>query len=170
MSSQFGYVLTKLGMFEEALPHFQRACELQPDNSQHFYNVATVHRSVGDFARATEALNTCLQLNPDSADTLLMRAGLRTQTRESNNVAELEAAYARSKDHPPNRLRVCYALAKELDDIGEFDRAFAYLSEGSELRRQQMQYDPAKSQKSAHLFKVRRITAPREGVDGMVTH
>ena len=39
--------------------------------------------------------------------------------------------------------QLCYALAKEFEDLGEYRRSFDYLAEGSELRRQGMTYDPA---------------------------
>lgn len=48
LSSQFGYTLSKLGLFELALPHYQNACNLRPNDSRHYYNLATVQRCLGD--------------------------------------------------------------------------------------------------------------------------
>jgi hypothetical protein len=36
---------------------------------------------------------------------------------------------------------ICYALAKELEDLGEAERSFRYLKTGADRRRRQMQYD-----------------------------
>jgi tetratricopeptide (TPR) repeat protein len=143
LSSQLAYALSKLALFELALPHYQRACELRPDDSRHHYNLATVLRFLGDIDGALRALNDCIRLDPDDTEAHLLRAGMRTQSPELNNVAELESAYSRTDSRPKSRVQLCYALAKELEDLGEYDRSFDYLAEGSKLRRQEMTYDPA---------------------------
>ncbi|MBT8092799.1 MAG: sulfotransferase [Gammaproteobacteria bacterium] len=148
LTSQLAYVFSKLGMFEEALPQYERTCRLQPDNSQHYYNLATALRFAGETDRAAKALDNCVRINPDDAEAHLMRAELRQVSAESNHVADLIAAHARSKDDANRRARLCYALAKELDDLGDYDRSFEFLLEGATLRRQRLNYDPVEDLKA----------------------
>ena len=140
-AAQFGKVLSYLGLFEDAKRQYQRACELNPDDSQHYFNLATVFHSLGEADAARLALDRCLELNPDEPNVHLLRASLRTRSDEDNNVAALEAAYSRSADRPKDRVRLCYALAKELEDLGDYTRSFEFLAEGNALRRQGMEYD-----------------------------
>lgn len=135
-AAQFGNVLQHLGLLEDARRHFERACELRPNNGHHVYNLATVLHALGELDATDRALDRCLQLNPDNPNALMFRANLRTKTKVDNNLAELEAAYAHAADRPGQRIRLCYALAKELDDIGEYRRSFEFLAEGAALRRQ----------------------------------
>ena len=142
-ASSFALLLSRLRLNEQARKHFQRACELEPEEGQHFYNLASVERFLGNLEGTEAALERCIELRPADADAHLMRSGLRTQTAERNNVESLLNAHALTKDSPRDRLRICYGLAKELEDIADYDRAFEYLQEGSKLQRDGMQYTPA---------------------------
>ena len=68
------------------------------------------------------------------------RAQLRRQTRERNHVAEIEAVLATATS-PAGRVELCHALAKELEDLGDFDASFARLKQGADLKRRHMRYD-----------------------------
>ena len=140
-AAQFGKVLSYLGLFEDAKRHYQRACELNPGASQHYLNLATVFHLLGESDAARLAVDRCLEINPDEPNAHLLRASLRTKSDEDNNVAALEAAYLRSADRPKDRVRLSYALAKELEDLGDYKRSFEILAEGNALRRQGISYD-----------------------------
>jgi len=142
LAAQFGKVLSYLGLLEDAKRHYLRACELNPEASQHYFNLAAVCYSLGEADAARRAVDRCLEINPDEPNAHLLRANLRTKSEEDNNVAALEAAYARSADRPNDRVRLSYALAKELEDIGNYSRSFEILAEGNALRRQGLNYDP----------------------------
>ena len=124
-----------------AVQAMRRACELSPDDSQNYFNLATVLHALGDADAARRAVDQCLVINPDEPNAHLLRASLRTKSDEDNNVAALEAAFARSADRPKDRVRLSYALAKELEDLGDYSRSFEILAEGNALRRQGIDYD-----------------------------
>jgi hypothetical protein len=44
-------------------------------------------------------------------------------------------------DDPRGAVQVCFALAKELEDLGESERSFHYLKMGADARRSLMKYD-----------------------------
>ena len=140
VSSAFALSLSRLGLYEDARRHYAQAIKLDPGKSQNYYNLATVERFLGDTEAAQAALTRCLALDPDDEDALFLRAGLKTQTDEDNNVDDLQEAYIRAEGQPPKRVRICYALSKELEDMGDYDRSFEYLSEGSSLRRSGIKY------------------------------
>ena len=142
--------------------HFARACELEPEEGQHYYNLASLERYLGNREAAEAALERCIECRPGDADAHLMRAGLQDQTAEQNNIESLLDAYELTRDTPRDRLRVCYALAKELEDIADYDRAFKYLEEGSTLRRKAMQYTPAKDLRAIEMI---RETFSREVIE-----
>ncbi len=140
LASRLGNLLARLGLYDQALLHCERAVELEPGNSLYRFRLAAVLRFTGDVDKALGAIRECIQLDPDHAEAYLLRSGLRTATAEANDVAALEAVYARSAEDSAGRLRVCYALARELDDLGDYGRSFNFLAEGSALRRRQFDY------------------------------
>jgi tetratricopeptide (TPR) repeat protein len=165
VSAAFAHTLTRIGMFVAARNHYARSVELAPDEGQYHYNLATVERFLGNIEAALAAVSRCIELRPDDDDAHLLRAGLRTQTAESNNVAELEAAYMRAEDQPRRRVRLCYALARELENIGDYEKSFKNLSEGATLRRSGMQYTP---QNDLDAMQKIRETYTAEMFDGHV--
>ena len=153
LAARFGLALTKLGLFELALSQYERACELEPNNSKHHIELASAWRYLGNLDKAEAVLEACIRMNPHDSNLHLHRAGLNTQTREANHIADLEAAYSRSPDDPVGRVRLCFALAKELEDIGEYERSFEYLTEGCELHRQRLGYNTAADLDALHAVR-----------------
>lgn len=154
-SSSLGMLLSRLQLYEQAGEQFGRACQLEPGNAEHHYNLATVERFLGHRDAAEAALNRCLEIRPDDVDAHLLRSGLRVQTEERNNVPQLLGAYELTSADNRRRSTLCYALSKELEDIGEFERSFKFLEEGASLRRKSMQYTPEND--LAAMKEIRRV-------------
>ena len=141
-SGSFANMLSRLGMNAESQRQYTRAAEQAPNDAQIHYNLATVEHTLGNAEAAQKAVTQCLSLSPDDANAHLLRAGLRTQTLENNNVEALETAFKRLDETPRRRVQLCHALAKEYEDLGEFEKSFKYLKEGATTRRKQMTYRP----------------------------
>jgi Sulfotransferase domain. len=67
-----------------------------------------------------------------------LRSQLRKQTPDNNHVAELETRLEKSEsaDAP-----IWFALAKELEDLGFYDKSFEALQKANELKRATVQYN-----------------------------
>lgn len=150
-----GLTLTRLDMFEGAEHHFRRAVALEPDNGTNYYNLATVLRFLGRLDDAASSLDRAVELNPDDSDAYLLRSGLRTQTAEENHLESLRAVLERTPEKHSGRVRICYALAKELEDVEDFDASFDCLSLAALARRSAMQYHPERD--LATMRKIREV-------------
>lgn len=134
-------LLTALGRRREALREYEKAIALDPDEPKHCYNLACLQRSLGDIEAAEANFDRTLALAPRDYEAWKIRSELRRQTPGANHVAELEALLAAGIDDPRGVAQVCYALAKELEDLGEYERAFVRLRQGAAARRGLMRYD-----------------------------
>ena len=144
LHDDLGGVLHRLGDHRGALDQYSRAATLAPGKAQHHYNRAAILRYLGDAEGAEAAYDAAIALRPQDCEAYNGRAQLRTQTRERNHVAEIQAALetATSAATPiSGRVELCHALAKELEDLGEWDASFARLKEGADLKRRHMRYD-----------------------------
>jgi len=130
ISAAFAHTLSRLTMFDAARRHYLRAVELDPDESQYHYNLATVERFLGNIQAANDAVTRSIELRPDDDEAHLLRAGLVTQTAADGQARR--------------QVKLCFALAKELEDIGDYPKSFEFLSIGASLRRSNMQYTPQK--------------------------
>ena len=131
---------TMLGRHHEAERCHARALRQQPDDPQFIYNHATSLIAMGRLDEAEAALDRVIALRPDDSDAWYNRATLRKQTAARNHVAALEAQLARVAAGAPSRVALGYALAKELEDLGEHARSFAALKDAAGTRRRQLRY------------------------------
>lgn len=134
-----GAQLHLLGDHAAALVHFTRAVELDGGNAEFHFNRAAVQRFLGDAAGAEASFDAVIALEPEEFEAYNGRARLRTQTPQRNHVAELREVLARTRS-PVGLAQLHYALAKELEDLGDFEGAFASLRQGAEVKRRHMQY------------------------------
>ncbi len=139
--SASGMLLTQLGEHEQAVGHYEKAAVLKPDEAKHYYNIACLQRTLGDIDDAEHNFDTAISLDPTDYEAYKIRSELRTQTLANNHVERLETLLDKDIDEKKGKVHICYALAKELEDLGEAERSFHYLKLGSDTRRRYMQYN-----------------------------
>lgn len=139
--SALAMLQTQLGWRDQAVELYQRAIELQPDNARHYYNVACLQRSLGALQSAEQHFDAAIRLNPADYESYKIRSDLRVQTSEHNHVNELQRLLDNGIDDDRSKVQIHFALSKELEDLGDHERAFESLRLGSKLRRSQMRYD-----------------------------
>lgn len=138
-----GCVYARLGNHNAALGHFREAVRLQPYNSEYRYNLAVTLNFLGRVDEAEAALEALIAMAGDHARAHHLLASLRKQSAQTNHVARLGQAYARAREGR-DRLLLGYALAKELEDIGEPERALDILCEANGEHRRALDYDFAR--------------------------
>lgn len=107
------------------------------------YVLATACMYLGDFDAAEAVLADLLRRMPRHGLALHLRATLRTQTPANHHVEELRDRLAGAFPDDGARAAALFALAKELEDLGEREAAFTALTEGAALKRQTLHYDAA---------------------------
>ncbi len=139
--SALAMLLTQLGQRESAVELYQKASRQEPGEARHYYNVACLQRSLGDLVKAEKNFDEAIARNPADYESWKIRSELRRQTEERNHVEELEQLLAGNVEEQRGQVQIRYALAKELEDLGEAQKSFEHLKTGSDLRRKLMQYD-----------------------------
>jgi hypothetical protein len=103
-----------------------------------------VRRFLGQITAAETDYDQVIAARPDDFEAYLNRSALRRQTRERNHVVELERALTRATREWRSEVQIRYALAKEYEDLGEYERSWAHLDKGARLRRRYLKYDVEK--------------------------
>ncbi|OLF75244.1 hypothetical protein AWH62_05305 [Maricaulis sp. W15] len=129
------------GCHADAARCARTAAALAPDVAVHRYNLATHLVAVGELDAAESEFDAVIARAPHDYDAYYNRATLRRQTVDRNHVDEI-----RRLIRAPHRTRMGpvalhYALAKELEDIGDGAASFEALKTGAEHRRRLMRYD-----------------------------
>lgn len=124
----------------DAVRAYRRAADLRPNDARALYNLATALIATGDMRQAESLLDRVIALDPHDYDAYQNRSTLRKQTPADNHVAAMEALI-HGRGAARGEVQLGYALAKELEDLGEWRRAFAYLRRGADRRRRHLSYD-----------------------------
>ncbi|HEX8414729.1 MAG TPA: sulfotransferase [Sphingomicrobium sp.] len=135
-----GCVLARLGDHEASVAAFAAAVAEQPENLDYRYNLAAASGFTGRVDEARAHYEMILARNPGDARVHYALAILSRQTPENNHVPRLEAALRKAR-RPDDSLRIRYALAKELEDVGSAADAFRHLSTANAAHKQAIRYD-----------------------------
>ncbi|WP_447752313.1 tetratricopeptide repeat-containing sulfotransferase family protein [Sphingopyxis fribergensis] len=132
---------THLGRHQAAERASRAAAAAAPQSTGAAYALASALVATGDIDEADRLYSRVIAAAPADWDAWTNRSTLRTATPDRNHVAALEDALGRARSSPHARIALGYALAKELEDLGEYDAAFAHLSDAAAVRRAGMRYD-----------------------------
>lgn len=136
-----GSILNKCEDVSGALQIFRQAQQLEPENDSVLFNLATSLRFLGELDEAEKIINRVIANNPDNQNSVLFRADLRKQTADDNHIEELEQRIGKGTNDWKGEMNLYYALAKEAEDVGLYEKSFAALSHGSSVRRRHLDYD-----------------------------
>lgn len=124
-----------------AVELYRRALSHAGDSPPLLYALASSEFFTGDFSAADEHLARLLKLSPQFGHALYLRATLRRQSLERNHISDLKSRMRLGFRDKASQAACMYALAKELEDVGEDTHAFAFLSEGARLMRSTLSYN-----------------------------
>jgi len=151
-----GRLYSHLNLHAQAERCHELAANLTPEDPQALYNRATCLIATGRLDAAEQLLTRVIALAPYDYDAYYNRSTLRRQDAERNHVAEIRRALSRPALSPNARVALHYALAKELEDLGQYTDSFAALKAGADERRRRLSYrvedDVAAMAEIAHAF------------------
>ena len=126
-----------------ALLAFDQAVNLAPLNPHFIFNRATVHRFLGNLAEAEADYDRVIALKAADYEAYKNRSELRTQSVDLNHIDELEQLVAGNIPEWQGYVQIQYALAKEYEDLGNYEKSFQHVQLGAKRRRDHLRYDVA---------------------------
>lgn len=124
----------------QAYAAFRRAAVLAPNEIGVMFNLAAAARFVGASDEAEALYDRVIARAPDLWEAYRNRAELRRQTSSRNHIVELRRRLGASPP-PGGEIQLCFALGKELEDLGDYPGAFAAFARGAAVRRARMRYE-----------------------------
>jgi tetratricopeptide (TPR) repeat protein len=138
--TQLAFLCSRLELHDAAAQIYQTLIDQQPNNGGHWYNLASIERFQGNTRQAEMSLDKAIQLNPKDYEAYELRSDLRKQSSASNHIKQLQNLLKGGIKIPAGEVRICYALAKELEDLGDSEQSFKSLEQAATLRRQHINY------------------------------
>lgn len=133
--STLGLIYNQCHAHERAAAAFRRAASIMPNNAPCRFNAAMSLAFGGERAAATIELEACLALDPACWPAHALLSRLARQTPTSNHVDRLQALLDSVPGDSAALASLHMALAKEREDMGEYERAFGHFVAAKGLAR-----------------------------------
>jgi tetratricopeptide (TPR) repeat protein len=141
--NNLGSALEKQDRIDDAAAHYERALALKPNHASASNNLGNIFKERGEFDAAMARYGRAIAIRPDYAEAHFNRAEIKSFQRGDAELAALEALAGRNDLSADKALYIHFALAKALDDVGDYVRAFEHLRAGNALKRRQINYEEA---------------------------
>jgi len=139
--NNLGNALAIQNKIDDAREHYQRALVLQPDYANAHNNLGNIFKEQGQFDDAMACYGRAIAIQPDYAEAHLNRAEIKRFQHGDGDLAALQALASRNDLSADKALYIHFALAKALDDAGDYAQAFEHLRTGNTLKRGLINYD-----------------------------
>lgn len=126
---------------EAAIDALQRTLALDPAHTLARLALARAMTSQGHIEAAAAELREVLRREPGRIDAWHALANLKTLAMDEQDVRQLEACLATPNLAARERARLDYVLARALDDLGDYGRAWDVLERANATWRQQVIWD-----------------------------
>lgn len=138
---QVATLYTQLGRHHDAYHCAARLAAPPADAASARLTLANTALAIGELDEAIAILDDVITGNGADAEAQLARSNLRRVSTKKNHIAELKRRLSGLEGRDPGIAPLCYALGKELEDVGDFDAAFACFARGAARRRAELTYD-----------------------------
>ena len=156
-----------LGDDERALQMYRALLAQTPQAADVQLSVGHVLKTLGRPQESIEAYRAAAALRPSFGDAYWSLANLKTYRFTAQELAQMRAEESASTTQLADRYHLCFALAKGMEDRGEYADAFTYYERGNALKKSELRYRPEPVERNTRLQKAictREFFAARQGV------
>ena len=138
------YAATCVGLGEpaRAIATYRELLAETPESADLLLSLAHVLKTVGDRAAAIEAYRAAAAARPDFGDAYWSLANLKTYRFEEQEIARMRALEGRADLALDDRIHLCFALGKALEDRGDYAGSWDCYQRGNALKRGASRYRP----------------------------
>lgn len=141
-----GVIFSQGNENKKASELFKKAAEMVPGSASYRFNHATSLTFIGELDEAEREYEACLAIDPGYWKAHLALAQLKKQSADSNHLERLRSLLSDSGGRDQPRMYLNLAMAKELEDVGDYPAAFAHLVEGKKAGGETRGYKSADDQ------------------------
>ena len=99
-------------------------------------------KTIGELPEAIDAYRAAASARPDFGDAYWSLANLKTYRFTGDEIARMRTQEAASSTASEDRIHLCFALAKALEDRDETPESWRYYDRGNALKRAESRYRP----------------------------
>jgi tetratricopeptide (TPR) repeat protein len=155
-----------VGDQETALTIYRSILVDSPRAADVHLSVAHTLKTLGRREEAIDSYRAAAAARPNYGDAYWSLANLKTYRFIDDEIARMRAEEAAPSTPLADRYHLCFALAKALEDRGQYEDSFRFYERGNELKKSESHYRPEPIERNTRLQKeicTREFFAGREG-------
>lgn len=136
-----------VGNIEEAKDLYAQLAKSAP--ADHLIPISQGHifNAIGERENAVAAFQRCIALKPAHGDSYWSLANTKSYRFDDDEIASMQKIEESDALSTLDRVQICFALGKALEDKNLFDDAFNYYDRGNSLKLPTTHYDPVQLRK-----------------------
>ena len=134
--------LVGLGRFEEGIALYRELLAADPSRSELHLLTGHAQKTVGDFDRAVDSYREAYRQRPDFGDAFWSLANTKTYRFSDGEIGHIRRYEQAPGTAVDDRIHLCFAAGKALEDRADYDGSFAFYARGNALKKQQTGYEP----------------------------
>ena len=139
---QLANCLSVLQWPDEATLLYEAVLQQTPGHPDALNNQALLAAATGQSTQAESVFRALMANHPDYGDPYRNLSVLKHfDSTADQDILAMRAALQRDHLSSPSRAALCFALGKALDDCGEYDEAFDYLTQANDERHKAVRFD-----------------------------
>jgi tetratricopeptide (TPR) repeat protein len=150
--------LTVSGDHERAIDLYEDLLKGSQGEPKIWMSYGHALRTAGRRADAIAAYHRSIALSPTLGETWWSLANLKTVPFTPAEVTAMRGALARNDLPPEDRLHLCFALGRALEQAGDYAESFAHYAAGAKLRRGMVKYSAEETH--ASVERARAVFTP----------
>ena len=134
-------ILVRLGQFEEAIALYDALITKLPEQANLYTSRGHALKTIGDQEASIASYRQAIICAPSNGEAYWSLANLKTFRFEPSEI-QLMKKQMKIKQLPSfDRINICFALGKALEDNKEFEQSFHYYKLGNEFKQSIERYD-----------------------------
>ena len=144
--NNLGNALRELGQFDAGVDSLKKAIAIKPDFAQAQNNLGISFQERSQVDDAVKQYEKAIALQPDYVSAHHHLSVLKKYTASDPHIAQMQSLLSTGNLSQSDQTRLCFALAKVNEDLGNQDEFFEFLHEGNRLHKEELNYSLDNSQ------------------------
>jgi predicted Zn-dependent protease len=136
-----------VGQTAEADQLYQQLRQTHPSDHLIPISQGHIYNSNGDKVAAISAFKESAGIKPDHGDAYWSLANTKSYRFDDSQIAQMKALEQSASIGGVDRIQICFALGKALEDSEQYDAAFEYYARGNALKLPTTHFNPAQLSK-----------------------
>ena len=138
--------LAPAGFTHEAITAYRDCLALRPDHIGALLGLGHALKAVGQYQPAVDSYNECIRQRPEFGETYWSLANLKTYRFDDAALGDMQRRVAAGGLTASSEVNFRFAIAKALEDSGDFERAWEFYASGNQRQRKEVSYDPVQTE------------------------